>query len=60
MTNLPITRGLLPPMKCSGAHDRRRAGLAAKRVSPWRHGNVDTPNTRRLRAEWNREGTRRK
>lgn len=41
-------------------HDLRAAGLKSKRVSPWRHGNVDTPNTRRIRAQWNQQGTRRK
>ena len=51
---------LLPDHERHGAHDRRAAGLKAKAASPWRHGNVDTPNTRRLRAKWNREGTRRK
>jgi hypothetical protein len=51
---------LLPDHERHGSHDRRAAGLKAKQASPWRHGNVDTPNTRRIRAKWNAEGTRRK
>lgn len=51
---------LLPDHERYGVHDRRAAGLKSRKVSPWRHGNVFTPNTQRIRAKWNREGTRRK
>lgn len=60
MNGFSIRHDLLPPMKCDGAHDRRPAGIKGKCNSPWRHGNVDTPATRARRAQWEREGSRRK
>jgi len=41
-------------------HDVAAAGRKGKANSPWRHGLVSTPTSLRLRAEWSREGTRRK
>jgi hypothetical protein len=48
---------LLPDHQRYGSHDRRAAALKAKRASPWRRGNVDTPTSRKLREKWKREGS---
>lgn len=41
-------------------HDLRAAGLKGKAHSPWRHNTARTPGSKKLREQWEREGTLRR
>lgn len=41
-------------------HDLRAAGLKGKAHSPWRHNTARTPGAKKLREQWEREGTLRR